>query len=300
MKNSEKVSMTRRAVIATAASAGVLGGGFSRLGLAKAASDTISAQGLISIYKLGPVTLHSYMAPSESAVVTTQIIETANELHIIDTQFIQNMAVEVRNYVDSLGKPVAAVYLSHWHPDHLLGASQFSDMPFVTTKDIYADCEKYKETYIKRKEQFGDKTPLVLPEGSLAIGNTEWDGMNVVVGQINDCESEHALTFHIPEAGLMIVQDLMFNNAHAFPLGNHQNWVRELKKIRDVEGLRLLGCGHGLPATSGAITDSIAYLEFQQAVFGTEKDAESAINSLKSRFPRFEGQGSLRFIANRY
>jgi len=300
MKFHQDVRISRRTLIAAAASAGLIGSGFARSGYAATKSGLKSASGLISVFKLGPITLHSYMAPSASAAVTTQIIETPNELHIIDTQFLQNIAKEARSYVDSLAKPISGVYLSHWHPDHLLGASQFANLPFVTTKDIHADCEKYRDTFLKRKEQFGDETPLVLPEGTLTSGEHEWDGVNVVINQINDCESEHTLTFHIPEAGLMIVQDLMFNNAHAFPLGNHDNWIKELRKIRDVEGLRLLGCGHGLPATSGAVTDSIAYLEFQKTIFGIEKDAESAINSLKSKYPGFEGQSSLRFIENLY
>lgn len=293
--------LTRRSLIIGAASAGIFGANFA-VGRNASASDSSNTPqgGLISTYKLGPVTLHCYMAPSASAVVTTQIIETPNQLHVIDTQFIQGLAMEARAYIDSLGKPVAGVYLSHWHPDHLLGAYQFADLPFITTADVRADCVKYKETFVKRKSQFGDTSPLVLPAGTLSTGEQDWDGFRVLVSQINDCESEHTLTFHLPEIGLMIVQDLMFNNAHAFPLGSHSNWINKLREIRETEGLKLLGCGHGLPATSGAITDSIAYLEFQKAVFGNQKDAESATSALMAEFPKFEGQSSLRFVENLY
>ena len=301
METLSSIKLSRRTLIATAVSAGLIGTKFATAG------DSVSADekekgpmGLVSVYDFGAVKLHSYMAPSFSAVVTTQIIETASELHVIDAQFVQSIAKEVRAYANSLGKPIAGVYLSHWHPDHLLGASQFEGIPFMTTEDISADCNRNEMTYLKRKEQFNDDTVLSLPKGTLQVGNNNWDGVKVVVNQINDCEAEHTLTFHIPEVGLMIVQDLMFNNAHSFPLGNHTNWISTLETIRNTEGLRLLGCGHGLPATTGAITDSIAYLKFQKAVFGNEKDAESASTALKLAFPHYEGQDSLRFISALY
>ncbi len=293
--------ISRRALIAAAAGTGLLGLRFANAGETATPDESADGMmGLVSIYKLGALTLHCYMAPGSSAAVTTQIVETASELHIIDTQFVQALATEVRAYIDSLGKPIAGVYLSHWHPDHVLGGSQFSDLPYTTTAEISKDCESNQQTYLKRKETFKDDTPLVLPKGTMQLGVNSWDGLQVVINQVTDCESEHALTFHIPEAGLMIVQDLMFNNAHAFPLGNQTNWISALNDVRNTEGLRLLGCGHGLPATTGAIADSIAYLEFQKSVFGTEKDAEAAIAALTKKFPNFDGQSSLRFISALY
>lgn len=301
MPQTRNLEFSRRALIAAAVSSGLFGSSYAGAGEPVSTDAKKNGTlGLVSVYRLGAVTLHSYMAPSSSAVVTTQIIETPSKLHIIDTQFVQAIAKESRAYADSLGKPVAGVYLSHWHPDHLLGASQYEGIPFTTTADISADCVKNEAVYAKRKKQFKDDTPLVLPKGTLITGDNDWDGLQVEVSQIDDCEAEHTLTFYIPEAGLMIVQDLMFNNAHSFPLGNHANWIKALEKIRDTEGIRLLGCGHGLPATVGAISDSIAYLNFQKAVFGSEEDAESATNALKSEYPGYDGTDSLRFISALY
>lgn len=301
MQKLTNTKFSRRALIATAVSSGLVGKSFSYASDTPPADNMTNGQlGLVSVYKLGPVTLHTFMAPSSSAVVTTQIVETSTELHIIDTQFLQAIAKEARDYANSLGKPIAGVYLSHWHPDHLLGASHFSGLAFSTTADISSDCRNNNATYVKRKSTFKDSTPLILPEGTLEVGETTWDGLQVNIKQFNNCESEHALTFHIPEAGLMIVQDLMFNNAHSFPLGNHANWIKALESIRETDGLRLIGCGHGLPATAGAISDSIAYLEFQKAIFSEEKDAESASDALKLKFPEYDGESSLRFISLLY
>ena len=147
MRSGVGVSVTRRTLVKAAACAGLISSEFAHAGKSTPLSmEYREMEGLVSVFNLGPVRLHSYMAPSYSAAVTTQIVETANELHIIDTQFLQALAVEVRQYADSLGKPIQGVYLSHWHPDHILGAAQFEDVHFSTTPDIRTDCENNLKT----------------------------------------------------------------------------------------------------------------------------------------------------------
>lgn len=295
------VGITSRHLITAAASTGLISAAFVGTGyVAHAATSETTGAGLVSVYPLGAVTLHNYMAPSSSSVATTQIIETPNELHVIDAQFIQTHGKDVRAYAEAIGKPITRMYLSHWHPDHTLGASQFPDVDFVTTPDVAADCEANIPTYEKRKEAFGDETPLVLPKGSLRTGTQQWDGVEVEIAQLDDCESEHAVTFYIPEAALLIAQDLMFNNVHTFPLGNHPSWIAALENMRVTEGLRLVGCGHGLPAMPAAITDTIAYLRVQSEVLAAQTTAEGAISALTERFPGYEGESALRFVAALY
>ncbi|MEM6986554.1 MAG: MBL fold metallo-hydrolase [Pseudomonadota bacterium] len=293
---------TRRDMIKLAAGAGAISATFATTGhIARAASHAATPmQGSLTIHKLGPVTLHSFTAPEASAIVNTHIIETANELHIIDAQFLQNFASEARAYADSLGKPIKQLYLSHYHPDHLLGASQFSDVPFMTSDKVRSDVDANQGMYASRKERFGDTTELYVPEGGLALGDSSWDGVAVSIAEVADAEADHTLTFHFPEAGLMIVQDLLYANAHAFPLGNADNWVAALKDMSQTEGLKVLGAGHGLPAAPGAIDDAIKYLSFQNEVIGSSADAETAIAALTEAYPGYGGAALLNFVNFRF
>ena len=246
------------------------------------------------------VTLHSYTAPEASALVNTQIVETANQLHIIDAQFTQGFAAEARAYADSLGKPIVGLYLSHAHPDHILGASQFADVPFMTTDAVVADTEGSAGLYASRKEQMGDTTPLYAPSGGLATGSASWDGVAVEIAQIEDAEAANTLTFHFPEAGLIIAQDLLYASAHAFPLGNVSNWIAALEAIRDTEGLKVIGAGHGLPASPGAVDDAIAYLRFQNEVIANSADAKAAVAAITEAYPRYGGEDLLAFVNFRF
>ena len=295
-------TINRRTMIQLAASAGAIGATFAGKGhIAQAASHaTTPHQGMITIHKLGPITLHSYTAPEASALVNTHIVETDTALYIIDAQFLQNFAAEVRAYADSLGKPIAQLYLSHAHPDHLLGAAQFSDVPFVTSDAVRADADTNQEMYAGRKAQFGDTTELYLPTGGLTLGAQSWGTTDVVISEVLDAEAAATLTFTIPEAGLVIAQDLLYANAHAFPLGNAPNWIAALEDIAATDGVQVLGAGHGLPASPGAIDDAIAYLRFQQDVLNDSTDADAAIAALSEAYPNYGGKALLGFAAYRF
>lgn len=295
-------NFNRRDMIKMAAGVGAISTAFATTGrVAQAASyGATPANGTITIHKLGAVTLHSYTAPETSAMVNTHIVETPNELHVIDAQFVQGFAAEARAYADSLGKPIAQLYLSHSHPDHILGASQFADVPFVTTDAVRADAEGSGGMYAGRKEQLGDTTELYMPNGGLATGDTTWDGVAVGISEIKDAEAANTLTFHFPEAGLIIAQDLLYASAHAFPLGNTPNWIVALEDIRAAEGLKVIGAGHGLPASPGAVDDAISYLNFQNEVISASSDAETAIDTISAAYPGYGGLDLLSFVNFRF
>jgi len=292
----------RRTMIKLAAGMGAISTAFATTGrVAQAASHAATPKaGMVTVHNLGPVTLHSYMAPEASALVNTHIVETANALHIIDAQFVQGFAAEARAYADSLGKPIAQLYLSHSHPDHILGASQFADVPFVTTDAVRADAEGSGGMYAGRKEQLGDTTDLYMPEGGLATGSATWDGVAVEIAEVKDAEAANTLTFHFPEAGLTVAQDLLYANAHAFPLGNTPNWIAALEGIRDTEGLRVVAAGHGLPASPGAVDDAIKYLTFLNEVITNSADAEAAIAAIAAAYPGYGGLDLLSFVNFRF
>ena len=124
--------------------------------------------------------------------------------------------------------------------------------------------------------------------------------VEVIIAEVADAEADHALTFHFPEAGLMIVQDLLYANAHAFPLRKADNWIASLEGMRHTEGLKVLGAGHGLPAAPGAIDDAITYLKFQNQVINTSDNAETAIATLTEAYPSYGGSGLLHFVNFRF
>src|SRR6267142_6485704 len=77
--------------------------------------------GAILVSQFGPVKIHSYLSPLDGFHVNTQIIEGPTALVIFDGQLLLPYAGEVASYVQTLGKSVDRIILSHAHTDHWSG-----------------------------------------------------------------------------------------------------------------------------------------------------------------------------------
>jgi Metallo-beta-lactamase superfamily len=74
--------------------------------------------GAILVSQFGPVKIHSYLSPADGLHVNTQMVEGANAVVIFDGQLLLRYADEVASYVQTLGKPIGRIILSHAHTDH--------------------------------------------------------------------------------------------------------------------------------------------------------------------------------------
>src|SRR6266436_5101697 len=77
--------------------------------------------GAILVSHFGPVKIHSYLSPADGFQVNTQMIEGSTAVVIFDGQLLLPYADEAASYVQTLGKPVDRIILSHAHPDHWSG-----------------------------------------------------------------------------------------------------------------------------------------------------------------------------------
>lgn len=251
--------------------------------------------GTVVQIRRGPVTLHTYVAPEASAAVTTHIIETANSLVVVDTQFLQTFARDVRAYIDSLGKPVERVILSHEHPDHWMGANNFADLPFYGTEATIANTNASIDsgTVTNLAGLVGESEVPTEPNAPTEILSTDAetiDGVAFEYTSYSNHESAESLVIRLPESGTLIVQDLLYNNVHFFPGLDRDNWLTVLEGLRAEADYDLLLVGHGVPTTFGELDLGIEYLTFVQETIPTVANADELIAALQARYPSFAAQ----------
>src|SRR5262245_32176064 len=75
--------------------------------------------------------IHTFIAPEEGWLVTSHIIELPPQLLVVDAQYTLPYAREVARYAAELKKPLVRLYVTHYHPDHLLGAAAFEAPLYV-------------------------------------------------------------------------------------------------------------------------------------------------------------------------
>jgi glyoxylase-like metal-dependent hydrolase (beta-lactamase superfamily II) len=255
--------------------------------------------GQVFSVKKGPVTLHTYVAPENSVLVTTHIIETAKSLVVVDAQFLQSFAKEARGYTDSLKKPIERLILSHAHPDHWLANSAWGDAAFQSTETVAKEVQAALDGGILKQQQanLGPEVDNLVrtPEGSLKAGAITIDGVAFEIEVKNNAEATEQIVIKLPEAKVVILQDLLYSNAHFFPGMDRKNWISILESLRTLKGYDTVLAGHGLPAGLGALDNAIEYLTFANETVEKASSAEEVSAALAKRYPTYGGAFILTF-----
>ena len=76
--------------------------------------------GKITIMESQNVRIHTFTAPDDGWSVNSHIVEFPTQLIVIDAQYMLPYAQEVVSYAQTLKRPITRLYVSHYHPDHLL------------------------------------------------------------------------------------------------------------------------------------------------------------------------------------
>lgn len=293
-------ALSRRAVLRMMGTAGAAAavGGLPRF--AQRARAQSSMIGRIVQTLKGDVTIHTYIAPPASFLVTSHIIETPNQLVVVDTQFLQTAARDVLAYAESLGKPIERVILSHAHPDHSSGGNIFADTPFITTAaiaegvqaDIDAGGVQQRAGLVGESEVPAEPR---LPEASLDAGTFEVDGVMFDTQVYDNAEAPQQLVLRLPDHGVVVAQDLVYTNGHAFPGVDRQNWISILEDLHAAGDFDTLLSGHGMPTSPGEITQMIRYLSRADELASGATSADDVVAALTAEYPGYEVEGILQF-----
>src|SRR5215470_9287834 len=242
---------------------------------------TVTGRGLPSI--------HTFTAPEEGWLVTSHVIELPSQLFVVDAQYTLPNAHEVVRYAAGLKKPPTRLYVTHYHPDHLLGAAAFEAPLFalasVADKIGVAGDRVAREEHEKVEDQI--PTTARQADSHIAEGEEVIDGVRIEYRRLRRAETEDALVVALPDAGAVIVQDLVYNRAHLF-LGEREfdGWRTALKQYRDLP-YNIVLPGHGVPGGKTLYDETIVYLDFAEDALKASATAPEFKRRLLDRFPDY-------------
>ncbi|MGF1455053.1 MAG: MBL fold metallo-hydrolase [Alphaproteobacteria bacterium] len=208
----------------------------------------------------GPVPVNSFM------------VETGQEVVLIDAQAQLSEAAIVAKTIQGLGKPLAAIILTQGQP------SQYGGLPALLEAYpralVYATDETAQDMAVDSmglmvalRRALPDDTADFIPAPSrrLADGDvlTFTDVRFEIIG-IGGGEARDMVMVYLPEANRLFAGDLVSNGMTPFMgAGQSGNWLRQLESVRDRFGDRapMLFPTHGQPgAFAPLIRDQMAHL----------------------------------------
>ncbi len=250
------------------------------------------------------VKVHTYMSPAPMFANTSHIIELKNELIIVDGQFFAPYALELKKFTDSLGKPVTRFYISHDHPDHYIGfGDAFPNVKVYALAETKASIEQTGQSVLEQRQaQFGPMiaTKLNAPSAIQQPGEETIGNVKFVFEKSLNNESAVSLVIKLPELGVYIAQDIVYNRIHLFLEGDTKGWENALRKIMQEKSYKIVLSGHGKEGGTELLKENLAYLAFANETILNSKNKEEFKAALIKKYPEYGGEQLIDIYLNYY
>ena len=246
--------------------------------------------------------IRTFTALEDGWLVNSHVIEFPSELLVIDAQYTLRHAHEVVGYARNLRKPIRRLIVTHYHPDHILGAAAF-DVPLYALESVAEKIGAVGDRVAHEEhEKVGDDIPATArrPDESIAEGVEILDSVRLELRRLKGAETEDALTIALPDAGAIIVQDLAYNQAHPF-LGERRfdSWRAALRAYQALPYEVVLP-GHGVPGQRVLYEEMLRYLDVAEETLRAARAPSEFRERMIDRFPNYGGlkvlDHELRFL----
>jgi len=245
-------------------------------------------QGKLFFKEIGGVKLHTYTAQG----MVSHIIETNNSLVLQDT--VQNGPhnEELKRFVESLGKPLDRIIISHSHPHHWAGLELFHGAPVYATEETIKEIrEKGDQMLHGLKKQFGEEAipyaKAVIPSFRIHPGEESIDGVLFRYSKPAPKTLGDVLFIELPEQKVLIHHHLAYVGMHA-PMPPIPPRVEMLKSLKGKD-YEWIMAGHGMSLGPEFFDRALQYYETVLKVVGESADAKTAKEKLMKAYPNYGG-----------
>lgn len=243
------------------------------------AADFTPAQGQVYSKTFGDVKVHDYVTKTGGAA---QVVEK-DKLVVFDVpgNALQNQ--DFQAYVQSLGKPVEAVIISHGDDHHWLGADTV--FPGVKMYSLDADAVTKDALANAKKTMGADMVPYTtVPQvEKLAEGAHTFDGVEYVFVRLPDLGST---IIEMPAQKTAMVHHLGYVGVHV-PMAPFDQRLAQLQAL-DKNGYTWIVAGHGTPGDSKDFVQKVAdYYAFVQKAVVESKTPEEAKAEIVRQYPSY-------------
>jgi len=245
-----------------------------------------------------PFSTKVFTSSDDQFWVNSTILEGAHEVMLVDAQLTKTSAEKVLQEIRETKKPLSIIYITHEHADHFLGLEVFKQAyPGARIIANSAVVERIKKVYPEKIEKW--KTILGPGATSHAVAIDKFDadfigfeGSRIEIIKSVRGDTDENTMLWIPEQGLLIAGDVVFNNMHVYTAETDSvargEWLNTLKRIRAL-GPSVVIPGHSKVGAPLDASTAVDFTEKYLLVFEEEltraRNPEGLVESMKARFP---------------
>jgi len=240
--------------------------------------------------------------------VNAYLIEGETEVVAIDSTLTVSGGRAVRERIAEIDKPLAALVVTHAHPDHYGGAVEAiagSDAPIIATAGVDAVIRRddpIKEEILR--PMFGDEWPAqrAFPTWTVDDGTElSFDDIRLTVRDLGPAESPHDSVWFLGDDNRDVFSgDLAYNHMHCYLAdGFWLNWLAHIDALSDdLPADVVLHPGHGEPAGRSLLAWQRTYIKkFTEAIRSADwTDPDHATQDVLDTITGYLDRDHLRFL----
>lgn len=252
--------------------------------------------------------IHRHSTGPEGALVNAYLVETSEGIVAFDGTLTVSDGRALRAQLESFGKPLLAVLVTHAHPDHYGGIVELvggDDVPVVATVGVDAVIRRddaLKEEILR--PMFGEEWPRerTFPNRTVSDGErVDLGGVSFTVLDLGPGESPHdSIWFLGDERRTVFLGDQVYDRKHAYLAdGFLDEWLGHLERLRqELPADATLHVGHGGPVTPAHFESQREYIEtFADAVRTADwSQPDAARAAVVERMTRLLPTDELQFL----
>ena len=217
-------------------------------------------------------TVHVHKSGEQGIFSNAYIVDTGHSLVVVDGTLTVSEARAFGARLKSLTKSLKAVLITHAHPDHVAGITEWLPSVNVPIYSVRSVEQLMRATEAPKRAQWGPvfKEEWVqqwtYPNRILQDRETiQVDGISFRVYELGpggDCDA-NSIWIMETAPPIAFVGDLIFNGVHSYLADGHTSeWLANLTKVKSlVAGATTIYPGHGDPGTIELFDRQREYLE---------------------------------------
>jgi len=235
------------------------------------------------------------------------IITSDHSAVLIDAQLMKTDARAVAERIKEIGKPLKAIFVTHFHPDHVWGGAEllehFPDVKIYARPDVKQDIDMDFHARMLRWTGWFNVGPFEgeIPERPIPIeafeaDSYDLDGQEITLIDLGPAETVNATAFYLPDSRTYIAGDHLYNKCHYYVgagLNRPDLWIKSLDDVRSTYDIERIIPGHGYVGGTEIIDEAVEYLRFYEELYTPYMPQEQIVEAMLGRYPEWGLEGVL-------